>query len=168
MCEELVTVGKVNKLHGRDGELKVRILSEYPERFAIGAVFFFKKAEETKTYCVKKCHIKGEFAIIKLENVDTAALAQELLGSEICIKEDSLMPLSQDRYYIHSLEGCKVFDEDKNYVGILKEVWKLPANDVFVVANGTKEVLFPAVKHAIKNISITQGEIIVDSHFGVL
>ena len=168
MGKEFVTVGEVSKLHGRNGELKVRILSEYPERFVAGAVFFFKKAEETKTHCVKKCRIENKFAVIKLENVNTAELAQELLGSEICIEEESLMPLSEDRYYIHNLEGCKVFDEDKNYVGILKEVWKLPANDVFVVENGTKEMLFPAVKHAIKNISITQGKIIVDAHFGVL
>lgn len=72
-----------------------------------------------------------------------------------------------DTYYIHDLIGYDVYDETNDRLGELKEVWQLPANDVFVVRDVAREILFPAIKDAVKSISQEGKRIVVAREFGV-
>jgi 16S rRNA processing protein RimM len=58
---------------------------------------------------------------------------------------------------VHDIIGSRVIDEQGRKVGTVEEVWKLPANDVYVVREGKRELLVPAVQSVIEKID-TQGK----------
>ena len=103
-----------------------------------------------------------------LVNVDVFVVEQVDLVQVPGFARVHLLTLPEDTFYIHELVGFTVFDESRNQVGKLKEIWQLPANDVYVVESDQKETLFPAIKGAIKKISTEDSEIIVDERYGVI
>lgn len=167
MDDDFIPIGKVVKTHGIKGELKVLALSDIPDRLKnISSIYSIKNGNLEKL-TISYCHLNKNLAIIRFKEINSISCAERLVGSSLCIKDETLFSLPKNRYYIHNLVGLEVYDESKNRIGRLKEVWQLPANDVFVVEEGDKETLFPAVKEAIKEISIEKREIIVDRNFGV-
>ncbi len=53
-------------------------------------------------------------------------------------------------------------------VGILADVLKLPANDVWVVRSGEKEILIPAVKEFIESVDEARKRIVIHVIEGLL
>lgn len=168
MVSELIPIGKILRTHGNKGALKVLVLSDVPDRLAEFSSLFCSKDGETEKLTVSQYLSHNEFAILKFENINTPADAEKLKGCLLCIEEENLLTLPEDTFYIHELVGFTVFDESRNQVGKLKEIWQLPANDVYVVESDQKETLFPAIKGAIKKISTEDSEIIVDERYGVI
>lgn len=71
----------------------------------------------------------------------------------IYIPDDERMNLDEDEFFVSDLIGKKVFDLEGNYVGILKDVYEYPANDVFAVETDDKKIIqIPAVKDFVKSI----------------
>ncbi len=167
MNKILIPIGKVTKQHGLKGELKILVLSDFPDRFKDISCVYALKDEKTEKLTVAHCRNQKHLAFVKFEDIDTIARAKELIGYTLCIDENELHCLPQNSYYIHNLVGLTVFDESRKCIGKLKEVWQLPANDVFVVESIDKEMLFPVIEEAVKSISIEKKEIIVNSAFGV-
>jgi 16S rRNA processing protein RimM len=61
--------------------------------------------------------------------------------------------LPRGRYYVHDVVGLRVVDQQGTELGTLREVLKLPAHDVYVVARGEKEFMIPAVKEFVLEIN---------------
>jgi 16S rRNA processing protein RimM len=63
--------------------------------------------------------------------------------------------LPDGQYYECDLIGLAVSTEKNEPIGVLEEVWDLPGNPVFVVRQGTKEVLIPAAKELVSAVDLT-------------
>jgi len=166
MNSEFIPIGKVLKPHGIKGALKVYVLSDIPGRLkGLSFIYSIKDGKQDKLD-ISYCRLNKDFAIMGFKDIDSISLAEKFVGNTLCIKEETLALLPANSYYIHKIVGLEVIDEIGNHLGRLKEVWQMPANDVFVVKNDEAEILFPAVKEAIKKIS--SNEIIVNSSMGVM
>ena len=62
---------------------------------------------------------------------------------------------------VAELAGSRVETEDGKLVGILKDVFGTGANDVFIVQNGDQEVLVPALKTVVLDVSLSEKKITV-------
>ena len=77
--------------------------------------------------------------LVKLEGIDTIDAAQPLIGKTVYFDRDDA-PLPPGRYFICDLIGLKVFDITENRViGVISEVLQPPANDVYVVREGSED-----------------------------
>ena len=81
-----------------------------------------------------------------------ARFAEKMVGSLLFVDEKDAIRLPKGTFFIHDVVGLKVVDEEENFVGIVKDVLKYPANDVYVIENEGKELLLPAVKEFVKKI----------------
>ena len=66
------------------------------------------------------------------------------------------------------LIGFKVVTDVGSEVGVLKDVMWLPANDVYVVFNGIKELLIPIVPEIVLSLNHENKEIIISSIDGLI
>jgi len=64
--------------------------------------------------------------------------------------------------------GCEVVTEEQMKVGIVADLLSLPANDIWVVQNGKKEFLIPAVKAIIRNVDVKMKRITIHALEGLL
>jgi 16S rRNA processing protein RimM len=52
------------------------------------------------------------------------------------------------------LIGMMVADEEGRQLGSLDMIWELPGHHVFVVRQGSREVLIPAVKEFVRTVDV--------------
>lgn len=71
-------------------------------------------------------------------------------------------------YFIHDIVGMNVLTEAGGQIGIVREVMQLPANDVWVVASGDKEILIPAIKEVIRSVDLQRRVVVIRPMEGLL
>jgi 16S rRNA processing protein RimM len=167
MDTNFIPIGKIEGVHGTKGAVKVLLLSDFSERLAPSSSVLVMKDGINERRSVSHCRFHKQRAVVRFMGIHTVDDAKQLSGSLLCIKEEELTPLPANTYYIHTLIGFGVYDENQKHLGTLTEVWRLPANDVFVVRDDSSETLFPAVKEAITRISPEEKRITVNSELGV-
>ena len=158
----MFVVGKVLKPQGIDGSVKVEIITSFPEHFLDLKQVFIEKENKKQAYSIEHVRLSNRFVFIKFAGVDSIEEAELLRNQYLYIEEQELVPLKKDEYYVHELLGLKVFDEQGNYLGVIRDVWSYTANDVYVVKNEQGgELLLPAIKSVIKKVDRQAGKMII-------
>lgn len=117
---------------------------------------------------IERVEWRGKWLIMSLRGVNTRSQAEEWTDSYIEVSADQSFPLAGGSYYIHELLGLPVFTEEGSLVGQLEDVWRLPANDVWVLRTGTGQKLIPATKEIIKEVDLRQERIVIHLLNGLL
>ena len=165
---EWVTVGQVVALFGVRGELKVRLLTDIPNRFAeLEAIYI---GQQHTRHVVKSVRpYKGEMIILKLAGFDDANAAEALRNADLQIPLSELAKLPPDFYYQHDILGLQVFTLGGEPVGVIVDIIVTGSNDVYVVktAHGSQQ-LIPAIKDVIKQIDLIRRTMHIDPIPGLL
>jgi len=157
VSEELFAIASVEKAHGIKGEIILSFLTDFPERFLkMQSVLLGKNQGATKRFAVAKVDVQARGARMKLKEINDRDDAESLIGSYIFVKKEDRVQLPSDTFFTDDLIGCTVQDEGKNILGVLKEIMKLPAQDVYVVESDGKELMIPAVREFILSVDVNQ------------
>lgn len=153
----MVNIGKIIGTYGYKGSVKVKSLSDFPERFlSLKKVFLLIKGRQEE-YEIQNVKNNNGYIIIKFKKIDSKEDAQGLKSAFLQVPEDEVYPLPDGYYYHFQLIGLKVWDIENNYLGILKEVLETGANDVYLIEKeDSKELLLPALKEVIKEINLQE------------
>jgi 16S rRNA processing protein RimM len=122
--EEFITLARVVKTQGRRGEVATEILSDVPDRFAIGMrLLGLPRGENTKRRELEVEELwphKG-MLVLKFVGVDSISDAETLVGSELQILGSQRAVLEEGWKYVSDLVGCVVFDQGRE-IGQLEDV----------------------------------------------
>ncbi len=91
--------------------------------------------------------------IVAIEDVDDRDRAEELRGAKLLARREDLPPPAPGEWWIADLVGLRVVGEAGEDLGVLEEVLKLPANDVFVVRGAKGEILIPVLEGVVREIA---------------
>ena len=154
-------VGVITSLHGLKGEVKVFPTGEEPERFRLyRTVMLGKEGDSEESYVAFSLEgIKqaGKQLVLKLSGVDSPEQARALLKREIYIPREQAVPLEEGEYYIPDLLGCRIVEEDEE-LGVLTDVLKTGANDVYVCRSAdNKELYIPVIPECVRHVSPEEG-----------
>lgn len=148
--DDFTCIGKIINTHGLKGELKIEPYTSNVKRFSDLSDVYIGK--DLLNYKIKKVRY-SKFVYITLEDNEDINKVLPLKTQYIYIPDDERMNLDEDEFFVSDLIGKKVFDLEGNYVGILKDVYEYPANDVFAVETDDKKIIqIPAVKDFVKSI----------------
>lgn len=154
-----VLVGKFQRAHGIEGEITMRVDTDFPERIRRGKTLFL--GDSYFPVKVVRTRWKGNLMLVKLEGYDTPEAASELTNLMAFVSVDELPALSEGEYYHHQLVGLDVYEKDE-YLGKLAAVLQTGANDVYIVEDGEgKEILLPAIPDVILKIDIGNKQMFV-------
>ncbi|MDO8671315.1 MAG: ribosome maturation factor RimM [Dehalococcoidia bacterium] len=159
-----LTIGEVAGPFGLRGELKVSIVTQFPERFAGLALVYLNEAP----FEVESCRFHKRMVILKLRGIDSIEEADKLRGRLVEVLRSEAVPLSNDHYYHYQIIGLEVWTSDGRLIGKIEEILTLPANDVYLVRFNGKEVLIPAIEDVVLQIDIESGRIIIEPIPGLL
>lgn len=159
------TVGRVVATFGRIGELKVRIETDFPDRFArLKQVCLRLPASAPRLFTVQRARLHKGQALLKLEGVESISEAELWRGALVQIPREEAVPLPEDSYYIADLIGLDVVTREGRNLGKLDDVLQYPAQDLFQIG----EILIPAVKEFIVAVDIPGRRIVVAPPEGLL
>ncbi|RKD34411.1 ribosome maturation factor RimM [Thermohalobacter berrensis] len=163
---DYIQIGKIVNTHGIKGELKVIPLTDDIERFEKLDTIFIEKEEDE--FQVKKVWYKKNFVILKLKGYNNINDVLKFKNRFILIHKDDAIELPEDSYFIFEIKGLDVYHINGEKIGKVVDVLQPGANDVYVVKNGNKEYLIPAVKEFIKEINLEEGKIVIDPIEGMI
>ncbi len=164
-----ITVGKILKPHGIKGYVRVFPTTDHPERFrALSKVRVIQPNRSALELTIEKVVVQTQGVLVKFAEISNRNDAESLRNARIVIDRSECLPLEKDSYYIFELIGCRVFTTAGEELGVLEEVWDLPANDVYVVRADEREILIPAVAEFIKQVDIENQRIVIEPVDGLI
>ena len=161
---EFVTIGQVLAPWGIKGKLKVRIVTDFPQRFTPSSRIYINR--QPLTIDSTEWH-KGR-AIIKLYTIDSVEEAQKLRGQPIEIPFNQLHHLPEGQYYYFQLIGLEVWTTQGELLGNVTEVLTAESNDNYVVSGVKGEILIPAIEDVVKSIDLNNKRVIIEPIEGLL
>ncbi len=159
-----ITIGKIIAPWGIKGKLKVKVLTDFPRRFAPSSKIYINR--QPMTIDSTEWH-KGA-AIIKLNTIDSIDDAQRLRGQPIEIHYSQVYPLPEGQYYHFQLIGLEARTTQGELLGTVTEILTTESNDNYVVRGAKGEILIPAIEDVIKSIDLNKGCIVIEPIKGLL
>jgi 16S rRNA processing protein RimM len=153
-----VIVGRILGVHGLSGGVRVGVMSDVSHRFDVGQSLMV----QGKSYSItSSTRTPNGQAILKFQGVDSSVAARALLGEPVTISEVSVPPLPEGEYFHFQLVGMRVFTEEGEYLGRVREILETGSNDVYVVSGESGEVLIPALADVIQEVQVSEGVMVV-------
>jgi len=166
---DLVVIGTVRRAHGVRGELLVTPHTDDPSRFALlREVRLLLPDGQRRDVNVTGARVSNKGVLLRVAEIADRTAAEQIVGADIVISREQCLPLPPDSYYIFELVGMAVRTTDGRLLGTLQEVVDFPANDVWVVRDGQREYLLPAVKEVIKQVDRQQRVIVIEPIAGLV
>jgi 16S rRNA processing protein RimM len=156
---EFLKVGRILRAWSIRGDVKVQPTAIEPEELQkFKRVFVGEKYRE---YKVQSFRPHQNSWLLKLDGVDTRNDAELLHNQWISIERKDRPTPAEAEYFTNQIIGLKVETIDGVALGLVTEILKTGANDVYVVKGDRGEVLLPAVADVIREIDLEQGKMIV-------
>jgi 16S rRNA processing protein RimM len=164
-----LNVGQLVNTHGIKGELKAVPLTDDPQRFLDLEWVYIDKKGTLEKYFINNVKFFKNLVILKFKGVDDMDAAEKLKGYYLKIDRENAVKLPEDSFFIADIIGMQVYDESNELLGELTDVIQTGSNDVYIVKNKAgKEILIPALKSVVQEISIDNGRISVILPKGLL
>jgi 16S rRNA processing protein RimM len=162
----LVRIGTIVGSRGNKGEVKFR--PEGPLDAGSLRTLFVRIADRDEEFQVEALGPQGAVTRLKLKGIDSMDGAERLAGCPVFLPEEALPPPEPNAYYHYQLVGCRVVTVDGREVGIVKDVWTIPANDQLVVDRNGRDVLVPFSRTFCREIDIAGKRVVIDVPDGLL
>jgi 16S rRNA processing protein RimM len=161
---QLIVVGRVVAPWGVKGEVKVEVMTDFPDRFSPGEEVHI---DGCPTIIENSRWHKGR-AILKLDTVDSVEAAEKLRGRWLEIPPSKLRSLPKDQYYQFQLMGLEVWTTQGQHLGRIADILPTGSNDVYLVQGELGELLIPAIEDVVKSVELEKGRIVVELIAGLL
>ncbi len=159
---ELYLTGIILKPKGLKGEVKVEVITDFPESFLSRQEYYAgKSVDSVERLMVKKAALAGGFAWLFFEGIDNMEKAEVLAGWQLFVEEDQLLPQPDNRAYLHEIIGMKVLDRHRRVAGVVTNVIRMPAHEVYEVQVDGKKILLPAIDEFVEEFNLGEKYIII-------
>jgi len=172
---EWLIVGLITSCHGINGQVKVKSLSDFEERFLNPGIRWLQKENEvpSKIKLISGFKQPGkETFIVKLQGITTRNHAEQLKKFKILVKTDKLPKLKKEEFHLLELINLDVKTLDNNEFTIIGKVIDLnnEKNNLLVIElfKNQKKVLVPFVKEIVPLVDIKNNFLIINPPNGLL
>lgn len=155
MKEQYLQVGKITNVHGIMGEVRVQPWADSPEFLCRFQTLYVDKAHWPIR--VERARVHKNMTILKLEGVTDVNSALAMRNAVLYIdRNDAQLP--EGTFFLADVMGLEVRDAQSGQVlGQVADVLTLPANNVYVVRGGQRELMIPAVPQFIEETNVDGG-----------
>ncbi|MFB0525904.1 MAG: ribosome maturation factor RimM [bacterium] len=169
--KNFVFLGEIVNTQGRKGEVRLISYLSLSSFFTGGGksllesmkdVYLVNPDGERKEARILAMREQKGFIILKFSGYDTISQADQLKKYKVACRR---LPLAKGAYYVRDLMGMEVFAKDKKglrRLGKIVDIFGTGANDIYVIKEEGREILFPALKRLVKEIDINKKRMIID------
>ena len=172
---EWLIVGLITSCHGINGQVKVKSLSDFEERFLKPGMRWLQKENGAPSgiELISGYRQPGkETFIVKFQGINSRSQAEQLKKSKILVKTDKLPKLKKEEFHLLELINLKVKTLENDELKIIGKVINLEneKNNLLVIElfNNQKKILVPFVKEIVPLIDIKNNFLIINPPKGLL
>ena len=172
---EWLTVGLITSCHGINGQVKVKSLSDFEERFLKPGIRWLQKENEppSKMELISGFKQPGkETFIVKFQGINTRNHAEQLKKFKILVKTDTLPKLKNEEFHFLELINLDVKTLENNELTTIGKVIDLEneKNNLLIIElfKNQKKVLIPFVQEIVPLVDIKNNFLIINPPNGLL
>ena len=173
--DEWLIVGLITSCHGLNGQVKVKSLSDFEERFLKPGIRWLQKENEPPSKIELNSGFKQpgkETFIIKFKGISNRNHAEKLKKSKILVKNNELPKLNKDEFHLVELLNLEVKTLENEKLKTIGKVINLENenNNLLVIElfKNQKKVLIPFVKEIVPLIDKQKNFIVIKPPNGLL
>ena len=166
MKNKLFAIAKITRAAGLKGEVGVRpLVRQFDDYVTVKPLFIGfdpNIARDVKLEKVSGVEKKRRFLFNGMKTRDEA---ESMIGQLLFVSvtdSDPINMISPD------LLGAAVVADNGENIGELVDMISLPANDVYVIKQGKKEVLIPVIPEIIRSVDLQMGLVTITPMDGLL
>jgi 16S rRNA processing protein RimM len=170
-----LVVGLITSSHGIHGQVKVKSLSDFEERFLKPGIRWLQKENQPplKIELISGFKQPGkETFIVKFHEVNTRDHAEQLKNFKILVKTDKLPKLKKEEFHLLELINLEVKTLENDELRIIGKVINLEneKNNLLVIElfENQKKVLIPFVQDIVPLVDIKNNFLIINPPKGLL
>jgi 16S rRNA processing protein RimM len=164
MDYQFIVVGRVVAPWGARGEIKVEVMTDFPDRFSPQEEVHI----DGRPMTIERSRLHQGRVILKLATIDSVEAAQGLRGRFLEVPQSQLRPLPKDEYYQYQLLGLEVWTTGGELLGRIANILPTGSNDVYIVPSRHGELLIPAIEDVVKSVELERGRIVIEVIKGLL
>lgn len=154
MKPEYLRTGFILGTFGLKGHLRVKIISDFPERFEEGSQIFININGFYKEHLIKECTLmKGRLVRLLLSGFDNAQDAASYSGLEIFVPysevESNLDFEDSDTYHYSQIIGMSALYKGNSF-GSVKDIADIGGGSTLVIEFNGKEYFVPFVESMVE------------------
>lgn len=162
MSEEyIVTVGKILREWGLNGEVIVLPLTFDPKRFLKLREVALQSSGKIEYKKIRSARPHKGNILLAFNGCKTRDEAKKYRDALIKIKSSESPKLPEGVYYHYQIIDLNVYTIEGDYLGKIVSIVETGSNDVYVVKGDNREYLIPAIKDAVKEIDLKSKKMIV-------
>jgi 16S rRNA processing protein RimM len=166
---ERVTIGKILKARGIQGEVKVLLLTDIPDRFEkLKSVYVQITKEYLPRVEIRHVRYYKNFAYLQFTGYNSIESVEQFIGCALQVDAEESPELPEGVYYHFEIIGSEVFTDDDRSLGRVTDILETGSYDVYIVRDGEREYLIPSTKEVVTQIDREKREIIVHPLEGLL
>jgi 16S rRNA processing protein RimM len=149
--------------------MKIAPMTYSAERFTEGLTVWIGR-DETAEQCrsIIKIRMHGSGLVIQCEGIETRSEAERYVGHFLFVDKEHRITLPPQTWFISDIIGMTVTDEDDATIGSITDVLQLPAHHVYVIQQGKREILIPAIPSVIQSVDIERRVMVIHVLDGLL
>ena len=156
---EYLNIGRILAPRGIQGEVKVSVTTDFPERFKPRLVVYL--GPEHIPHTIQAVRWFKHWALLRFRGLDDLASVEGLRGLSVDIPLAKAVPLEEGEYYEHQIIGLEAWTEEGRSLGKVTDILATGSADVYVLSNEGKELLIPALKQVVLEIDLDKGRMLV-------
>lgn len=166
----MFNVGFIVNTHGLKGEVKVKQITDFIERFSVGNKVYIEGEDGSyESLQIDACKQHKQMLILHFKEYNSLEAVEWMKGKKLLIKKEQQTPLPRGEYYYHEIIGCTVFSTDGVEIGVVDHILAPGANDVWVVHDDCgKEILIPYIDDVVKEVHVEKKKIIIEVMEGLI
>jgi 16S rRNA processing protein RimM len=165
-------LGRVLRPHGVRGEIRIEVLTDYPERIVRGTTVYIGRepddARSAVEFTIQNARTHQKYLILQLDGVPDREAADLLREQYVMVAFEDAVPLGEDEFYLFQAIGLAVYTDTGERLGDVVDVLETGANDVYVVQGPHGEILLPAVDEVILDVDLDTRKMTVRLMDGLL
>jgi len=172
---EWLIVGFITSCHGINGQLKVKSLSDFEERFLKPGMRWLQKENEPPSKIELSSGFKQpgkETFIVKFEGINTRNHAEQFKKYKILVKTDKLPKLKKEEFHLLELINLDVKTLENDELKTIGKIINLEneKNNLLVIEllKNQKKVLIPFVQEIVPLVDIKNNFLIINPPNGLL
>ena len=157
--EQTLKIGIAVKPQGIRGEIKVRPLTDDPQRFRdLKEVII-----DGVTHKVLNARVGGEDVFIALYGVSDRNAAEKFRGKFLLVNREDAVKTGNDRFFIADLIGARVVDECGVTYGVITDITEGKTDVIWLESESGEKSAFPFLKKVLVGVDVAAKTMTVDS-----
>lgn len=168
--EDTFYLGKIAKKFSFKGEVLIYLDTDEPELYQNLESIFVSFGKDLIPFFIESSSLhRNDFLRAKIEDINSEAEADKIIGSEVYLPLSMLPKLEGDKFYFHEVIGFTAKDINIGNIGTITEINDSGAQTIFIITNQDgKEILVPLIDQFIEKVDRNNKTIVLKTPPGLI